>query len=151
MKKILLIITVIFSGITIIAMQQPATQKYMQVGFGLPQNEKLMKIIMGRDRYNIHHDEYLSDVKNALSEGADPNYVHTHIFRVNPYSPSQTVQTTPLYEAIKLRDHDLINILRQAGANLNLKNIVRRGQADASAYEVAQEYGIDLHKIRKQP
>lgn len=120
LNKTLLVLSISYA-LHLDAMQQPAPN-YSQSA-----SNALIKIIRS-ERYGIDHEAKLTDVKNALREGADPNYSLTFNPHLNPaglaLSPEKMatrITITPLYEALNLKDKKLIDVLLNAGANPELK------------------------------
>lgn len=110
-------------------------------------NDRLIKIIKSRARYGIDQEQYLEDIKKVLNEGADPNYILvTHNQSIYPGIPGnqKIIVVTPLYEAINLRDQQLIQILLNRGAKPDLKNINIDQKLLKSAREIANERNIKL-------
>ena len=141
-------------GITTFAMQKTPAQWYAKSA-----NEKLMNILSAANQYGNKRNTFLADVKNTLNEGADPNYAFTYKLQ-NPHArpadkdfPREHLYinktTTPLNEALNLRDEELMKILLEAGANPDLKNIYVNQQNTQSAREIAQEKHLTLPTIPK--
>jgi hypothetical protein len=157
MKKIILLcIGIISIPIPTFAMQKTPAQWYSKNS-----NDKLMNILMNAKQYGNERNKFLEDVKNALAEGANPNYVQKFTMQNPNARPAEvefvpgeglvhttrlriTVHTTPLYEALQLRDTELLRILLEAGANPDLNNIYVNQWNFQSAREIAKQKSIQL-------
>lgn len=153
MKKIILILSTFLTGITTtIAMEQPAAPKYSQNA-----SLKLMRILIYDARKNVD-TKVLNDVKNALNEGANPNYIHCYIEFIPSLNLGGFIRkdkeiskiTSPLQESLTLRNEQLLTILLDAGANPDLKNIYIT-LPPQTAREFAQKNDIVLPQLQKLP
>lgn len=168
MKKRIIISFIVSNISVIIGMQQPLISKYSENA-----SKKLMTALKEASNNNIHKVIY--EVTTALHEGADPNYNEYVYHSVKPirgslvpmdFRESQEMERqkrlaitprihTPLYIAVLLGNMTIINILLNAGAELDLKNIRDFSSVDSgtnvlkSAKEIALEKGLVITRLPK--
>ena len=149
LNKQILLLSITY-GLCLNAMQPQPTKVYSENA-----SEKLMKILR-KWHYSNNKNQLLIDIKNALKEGADPNYSYesrqnTELEFIrdanrpaNRYEVQSVTIITPLREALLLKDMQLIQILLDAGADPELRNISSDGEQFESALDVARRIDIKL-------